>query len=90
MDVVITNAGEILIEKIEIEREIETLTGQKKFEGKIIMLMPVLVIIFLNLFSPEYIEILYTCVAGRIIMTTAWVGMLVAYILNEKIMNIKV
>lgn len=90
MDVVITNAGEILIEKIEIEREIETLTGQKKFEGKIIMLMPVLVIIFLNLFSPEYIEILYTCVAGRMIMTTAWVGMLLAYILNEKIMNIKV
>ena len=90
MEKVISNAGEILVEKIEIEKEIEALTGQKKFEGRLIMAMPFIVVIFLNIFSPEYIQVLYTTVKGRIVMTVAWMGILAAYKITEKIMDIKV
>ena len=90
MEKVISNAGEILVEKIEIEKEIEALTGQKKFEGRLIMAMPFIVVIFLNIFSPEYIQVLYTTVKGRIVMTVVWMGILAAYKITEKIMDIKV
>lgn len=90
MEKVISNAVEILIEKIEIEKEIEALTGQKKFEGKVVMGMPFLVIIFLNVFSPEYVEVLYTTIAGRIVMSVAILGIIGAYIITSKILDIKV
>ena len=44
----------------------------------------------LNIFSPEYIQVLYTTVKGRIVMTVMWMGILAAYKITEKIMDIKV
>ena len=87
---VLRNTTEILVDKINIEREIKTLTAQKKFEGKIISAMPVLVILFLNFFSPEYLLPLYTTLAGRFIMTAAILGIAGALYMIEKMTDIEV
>jgi tight adherence protein B len=89
MNQVISNASQILLEKMAIEREIKVMTSQKQFEGKIISAMPVLVIVFLNIVSPGYLENLYITLAGRMIMTVALIGIAIAYILTEKITNIE-
>jgi len=89
MNQVISNASQILLEKMAIEREIKVMTSQKQFEGKIISAMPVLVIVFLNLVSPDYLENLYMTLAGRVIMTVALIGIATAYFLTEKITNIE-
>ena len=89
MNRVITNASQVLMQKMLIEREIRVMTSQKRFEGKIISVMPILVIVFLNLTSPGYLDNLYHTVAGRVIMTIAMMGIWVAYILTEKITNIE-
>ncbi len=86
---VIANASEILMQKMTIEREISVMTSQKKFEGKIISAMPVLIIMFLNLASPGYLENLYCTLFGRLVMTAALVGIFTAYKLTEKITNIE-
>lgn len=86
---VIANASEILMQKMSIEREIRVMTSQKQFEGKIISAMPVIIIMFLNIASPGYLENLYCTMVGRLIMTLALAGILIAYILTEKIMNIE-
>ena len=86
---VIANAAEILMEKMNIERDIRVMTSQKQFEGKIISAMPILVIFFLNLTSPGYLESLYSTFAGRVIMTIALAGIACAYALTEKIMKIE-
>lgn len=86
---VISNASEILMSKMSIERDIKVMTSQKQFEGKIISAMPVLVILFLNLASPGYLETLYCTMAGRLIMTVALAGIFTAYLLTEKITNIE-
>lgn len=89
MNQVIANASEILMQKMSIEREIRVMTSQKKFEGKIISAMPVLIIMFLNLASPGYLENLYCTISGRLVMTVALIGILTAYKLTEKITNIE-
>lgn len=86
---VISNASEILMQKMSIERDIKVMTSQKQFEGKIISAMPVLVILFLNIASPGYLENLYCTLEGRFIMTVALVGIIAAFILTEKITNIE-
>ncbi|MGL4483886.1 MAG: type II secretion system F family protein [Anaerovoracaceae bacterium] len=87
---VVANATEILADKISIEKEIKTMTSQKEFEGKIISTMPILIIIFLNFFSPDYLEIMYTSFTGRIMMTVALLGIGAAYYLTEKLTKISV
>lgn len=86
---VIANASEILMQKISIEREIRVMISQKQFEGKIISAMPIIIILFLNITAPEYLENLYCTLSGRLVMTAALVGILSAYILTEKITNIE-
>ena len=90
MNKVISETSGMLIEKIGIEKEIKMLTSQKSFEGKIISIMPIIVILFLNLVSPAYIEILYTSFTGRIIMTAALSGIAYSYYLTRKLTRIEV
>lgn len=86
---VIANASQVLMEKMSIEREIRVMTSQKQFEGKIISAMPILVILFLNLSSPGYLDVMYQTGFGRLIMTMALIGIFFAYLLTEKITNIE-
>lgn len=86
---VITNASEILMQKMSIEREIKVMTSQKQFEGKIITAMPIIIIIFLNIASPGYLENLYCTLLGRVIMTIALLGISTAYIMTERITDIE-
>ena len=90
LEKVLKHTAEILVDKMNIERQIRTLTAQKKFEGKIISTMPLLVILFLNFFSPDYLMPLYTTATGRIIMTAALAGIGSAYYMTEKLTDIEV
>lgn len=87
---VLKNTTEILVDKMNIEREIKTLTAQKKFEGWIISMMPVIVILFLNIFSPDYLKPLYVTIIGRMIMTAALAGLAGAFYMIKKLTSIEV
>ena len=52
--------------------------------------MPVVLLIFLNIFSPDYISPLYSGLSGRMIMTFALVLTVVAFAMIERITNIEV
>ena len=80
----------IMTDKMAIRREIRTLTAQKQLEGRIISVMPILVIMGLNVFSPEYLEVLYTTVAGRLIMTAALGGIAASFFLTQKLLDIRI
>ena len=86
---VITNASHILMEKMSIERDIRVMISQKKFEGKIISIMPILVIVSMNLTSPGYLENLYHTLQGRMVMTVALLGIFASYVLTERITDIE-
>ncbi len=85
MEKAIVKTSQIIMEKQSIEKEMRVLSAQKKFEGKLISIMPILVIVFLKMTSPSYLDPLYATLAGRIIMSFSLIGIGYAYYLTEKI-----
>lgn len=87
---VLSKGANMIAEKITIDREIEAITYQKKIEGRVIGSMPVVLLIFLNIFSPDYISPLYSGLSGHIIMTLALVLTIFAFAMIERITNIEI
>ena len=85
---VIGITSQMMLDKLTIVRDIESYTAQKKFEGKIIALLPPLIILFLKLTAPDYLLPMYESMAGRIIVTAALLLMICGYIAAQKITDI--
>ena len=90
MEKVLSHTADILTDKMNIRREIQALTAQKKLEGRIISLMPLGMLLALNLASPAYIAVLYTTLSGRVIMTLCLVLTGAGFVLMEKLTRIEV
>lgn len=90
LEKILKNTIEIIMDKMTIEREIKTLTSQKRFEGNIITAMPLTVILFLNIVSPDYLEPLYATFAGRIIMTSSIAVIVLSHFITRKMTAIEV
>lgn len=86
----ISKATEVIMDKMAIDREIKSITAQKKAEAKIISSMPVIIIVFLNLVSPGYLDSLYYTFLGRIIMTSALIIIIISYYIMDKMVEVKV
>ena len=87
---VLSKGANMIAEKITIDREIEAITYQKKIEGRVIGSMPAILLIFLNIFSPDYILPLYSGLSGHIIMTFALALTIFAFAMIERITNIEI
>ena len=87
---IITHSSEILSEKMKISEQIHVITAQKKLEGRLICLMPAAMLLALNLLSPAYISVLYSGIAGRLIMTLCLGGAITGIILMEKMTDVEV
>lgn len=90
LEKIIARTSSILTDKMNIEREILAITAQKKFEGRLIALMPLVMLLILNLLSPAYLTPLYTGMPGRLIMTGCLGGSLWGMLMLEKISNVAV
>lgn len=86
----VNRAASLIGEKIGIETEIRTMVSQKKLEGKIITAMPAVVVLFLQLVSPDYLQIMYQTFPGRALMTAALLAICAAYVMIERITAIEV
>ena len=87
---VVNEAASVIADKIDIEKEINTITAQKKYEARILTFIPLVLIAFLQLTSPDYIDPLYTTIQGRFIMTGSIAMIAVAFMWSMKITEIKV
>lgn len=86
----ISRTVSILTDKMNIEREIHSLTSQKKFEGRLIALMPLAMLVILNLLSPSYVIPLYAGLPGRLIMTGCLGAGLAGLIMMERISHVDI
>ncbi len=77
-------------DKIEVKREIITLITAKKLEANIMNVIPILILCYLFLSSPGFLDPLYHNLSGIIIMTILLAGYMGAYLLSQKIIAIKV
>lgn len=87
---VIRNSSDVISEKIEIVEDINTIIAAKKFEHKILSVMPILMIVVLSLTTEDYMEPLFSTILGRVVMTAAIIIIAAGYFISQKIMDIKV
>ncbi len=87
---ILTKASETIMEKIAIEREIKSVMAQKQFETKILTSIPFIIILFLQLMSPDYLSVMYEGIKGRMLMTAALFGIGISYFWSMKLTRIDV
>lgn len=85
----IKNASNIISEKIEMKQEIVTLLASRKFEQKILNIMPIAMMLILSITAKDYINPIFNSNQGRAAMTVCLLLLTVAFTLSNKIMNIK-
>ena len=76
--------------RIEVSREVDAAIAAKKFEQKIMSLMPFLIILYINLTSGDFLSPLYGNLLGIIVMSICLMIYAAAYGLGAKIVDIEV
>jgi tight adherence protein B len=78
----------IITGRMEIKEDIRILVAGKRYEQKIMDLVPMGIILYIRLSNPGYFDELYHNLSGIVIMTLALVIYLAAYYISEKILEI--
>lgn len=87
---VIRNVVRQMVEKLDVEREIQTLISAKKMEFRIMSAIPFAMIIYMRLSFPEFLEVLYGNVAGVIIMSVCLSIYLISYEIGKRMVEVEV
>lgn len=80
----------VIREKMSVAEEIRNLTAQKRFEQRIMYAVPFLLIIYLNVSSPGFLDVLYETWTGRTVMTLCLITLTVSFLISRKILDIRV
>lgn len=87
---VIQKVARMLGDKIDVKKEIEATLAAKKTEQMIMSLMPVGIILYLQLASPGFLDMLYGNPFGVCIMTVCLAVYGTAYWMGKRIVEIEV
>ena len=77
-------------ERLDVEREIETSVAAKKYEQRIMSVMPGVILLYMQLTSPGFLDVLYTTVFGAVVMTACLLLYAVSLFWGRKIVDIRV
>lgn len=86
---VVRRTSSVIGEKLDIQQEISVMIAQKRFESKALLAAPFLLLLFMNLTSPDYMETMYSG-PGVMISTFALAALGGCFLWISKMMNIKV
>ncbi len=87
---IIRRAADTISEKMDVKREIETLTSSKRYENRIMEIVPFAIICYISLTSPDFIESLYHNAVGIAVMTVCLCIYGAGFVMAERIVNIQI
>ena len=87
---IIRNTAGQIRDKLEVRAEIETMLAARKYEFKVMAVIPFVMIAYMKFSFPEFMTILYGNPTGIGVMTACLAIYFGAYLLGEKIVNIEV
>lgn len=87
---IIKRAASNISEKMDVKREIDTILSSRKYEQRIMEIIPFAIIGYLGITSPGFLDILYHNVTGAAVMTVCLGIYLCGFVFAEKIMRIEV
>ena len=87
---IIRNAVRIISEKIETEKEIQTMIASEKLEFRIMCVVPFTIIMYMKLTFGDFLSVLYGNPTGAAVMTVCVCVYMAAYSLGRRIVRIEV
>lgn len=87
---IIANTAQIISDKQEVTKEIETVMSEKKLEQTIMRYIPFFIVFYISLTSKGYFESLYHNLLGWIVMSVCLVIYVVACKISDKILDINI
>jgi len=90
LNAIIAHSANTIGDKIQIKEEIITMTAAKSFEQKIMTVIPIAIVLYIDFTSPGFFDWLYSCLAGRAIMTVCLLVYIAAIVLSAKILRIEI
>lgn len=77
-------------DKIEVERQIQTMLAAKNLEFKIMCVIPLGMVMYMRIAFPEFLDVLYGSVAGVFLMSVCLGVYILAYWLGKRMIRIEV
>lgn len=90
LSAIMRRTSETIREKMQVKEEILTLTASRRFEQKIMNLLPFLIVCYIDISSPGFFDLMYGSGLGRILMSACLAVYLAAWFLSERILAIEV
>ena len=87
---VVRQTSDVLTEQFTVQEQIRTTTAAKRLEQKIMDVMPLGILLYIRVSSPDLLLPLYTSAFGRILMTVCLVAYAGAVLWAEKIVAIEI
>lgn len=86
---VMVNVCTMIGDRIQMKREIESLTAGKRSESRVLTIVPFIMIPLLATLSPSYLKPMYETLLGKVLMAFAVLLLVANFIIGKKIMDIK-
>ena len=86
---ILDNISATIRSRMEINREVRTLTAQGRVSGLIIALIPVFLTVILLILDPKYLSVLFQNRIGIIMISVAIINEIIGFIIIRKIISIE-
>lgn len=90
MSEILLRSAALIQDRIDVEKEIRILISAKKMEQTIMDIVPFAIIVYISVTSRGFFSVLYRSPGGIILMSACLGIYLTAFIISEKIVDIKV
>ena len=87
---IIRNTVRELGGKLDVEREIHTMTAAKKLEFRILSIIPIGMVLYLKLSFPDMLRMMYGNLVGVIVMSVCLIFYAISYEVGKRIVEIEV
>ena len=90
MPEILSATADTIEQKITVDKEIQVLVSAKKMEQKIMNMVPFLIILYIELTSKGFFDVLYHNLTGILIMTVCLAVYLAAFMISRRLVEIEV
>ena len=90
MVAIISRTARTIGDKFDMQREIATMLAAKRLEQRLMLAMPMAILVYISMFNPGFLNILYDCMAGRLVMSACIVVYVAAFLIGEKLVDIDI
>ena len=79
-----------IVLKQVIKDEIAVAISEKKMEQNIMTVIPIFLMIYVNMSSKGFLDVMYDTLMGKIVMTVSLIAYVAAYFWSEKIVAMEI